>query len=653
MNRIILSIRPVFASIILLFMMNPTYSQTTIQAPNGKLELVLDTEQELQFSVKINGESIIQSAKIDLEVDGSWALKPSKVTTRTTSHKGEIIVPFSYKQKVIQDEYNGLVLEYGQKYQVEFRVFDLGVAYRIMLRQGAEMVQINEKLDLQFAADYQMWSSLIEGYGSSYEEVYSEHTVNDFPEHKNTYTPLLLAGQEVFVHITDADVYDYPHLFFEKGDTKNSLQATFPSYPLKTEMEGSRGSTIVEAASYCAKTSGQRDLPWRVFHIVEEEQYLLESNLVYQLSRAGEEEDYSWVKPGKVAWDWWNAFNLYGVDFETGFNTKTWQAYIDFAAQNGLEYIIMDEGWSASLENIKETNPDVDLPFLIQYANEREVGIVLWSTWRGLLNDWTVLDQFQEWGVAGIKVDFMDRADQWMVNYYEKVAQETAKRKMFVDFHGAYKPAGMRRKYPNILSYEGVCGLEYNKWSKKAFPKNTTKIPFIRMIAGPMDYTPGAMRNYFSDQYKPDFARPGSQGTRAHQVALLVLFESGIQMLADSPSNYNKEPATRDFLTTIPVEWDDLKVLEAAFGSYLTIARKSGDDWYIGSISSEEEPREVQLDCSFLGKGSYQATIYQDGVNVAKFAEDYRIETMTLDQYSTIQLKVGKEGGFAIRLERM
>ncbi|MEO0338218.1 MAG: glycoside hydrolase family 97 catalytic domain-containing protein, partial [Bacteroidota bacterium] len=460
-------------------------AQTSIPSPNGQLLLIVEAEEGLSFSVQLDGKSIVQSGHIDLEVNEKWVLGKQTVQEKQTSYKGEIEVPFSYKQKVIQDEYNALRLDYAKDYGVEFRVYDLGVAYRITLQNGEETITTNEKLELQFADDYKMWSSLIEGYGSSYEEVYSEHTVSDFPEAKNSYTPLLLAGEEVFVHITDADVYDYPHLFLKKGIRTNSVQATFPPFPLKTEMEGSRGSTIVEAADYSAKTNGNRNLPWRLFHVVKAEKQLLESNLVYQLSRAGEEQDFSWVKPGKVAWDWWNAFNLYGVDFETGFNTQTWQAYIDFAAQNGLEYIIMDEGWSASLENIKEANPNVNLPFLIEYGKQRNVGIVLWSTWRGLLNDWTVLDQFQEWGVAGIKVDFMDRADQWMVNFYEKVAQETAKRKLFVDYHGAYKPAGMRRQYPNILSYEGVCGLEYNKWSNKAFPKNTTKIPFIRMITGP------------------------------------------------------------------------------------------------------------------------------------------------------------------------
>ncbi len=627
-------------------------AQHQLKSPNGKIEVNIDLSEGIRFSVALNKQLFIENARVDLHFNGEalgGGAKYKKATTRTENSNVSPVV--SLKEQVIENHYNQLTLFFTNKFSVEFRAFDNGVAYRFVTAIKGE-VEVNETADFEFADNFKMWSSPIDAYVSSYEVNYEQGKIADFAPGKNTYLPLLIEHTQGYkMLLTEADIFDYPHMFLKKAKG-NMLEATFPPFPLETELIGDRGSKVTSEAGYIARTEGNRSFPWRLLMMTETDAGLVESNLVYLLARDSEIEETGWIKPGRVSWEWWNASNLYGVDFEAGLNTDTYKYYIDFASKNGLEYILLDEGWSLSTMDITKPNPVLDLFEIIRYGKEKNVRIILWASWRAIESQFFVLETYKEWGVAGIKVDFMDRSDQWMVNFYEKIAREAARNNLLVDFHGAFKPNGLHRAFPNVISYEGAQGLEYCKWSKSVTPEHNLTLPFIRMVCGPMDYTPGAMRNFHTEEFQPNFSRPGSQGTRCHQLALFVVFESGIQMLADSPSNYEREQESTEFLASVPNTWDELKVLEARVGEYLVVARRKGSTWFIGALNNQTE-REFSIDLSFLSDGEKSAVIMQDGVNTDHFAEDYtRIET-TVSNQTKLNLKLAKGGGYAARISSL
>ncbi|MGH9819517.1 MAG: glycoside hydrolase family 97 catalytic domain-containing protein, partial [Pyrinomonadaceae bacterium] len=353
--------------------------------------------------------------------------------------------------------------------------------------------------------------------------------------------------------ISEADLYDYAGMWVQ-GNSGKGLRAVFPNYPASETRQSERDLRVTQRADYIAQTTGKRSFPWRVFGLAAQDKELLDSNIIYLLSE-GTTDDFSWVRPGKVSWDWWNALNIYGVDFKAGLNTETYKYYIDFAAKYGLEYLIMDEGWSKA-DDLLSINPAINMPEILAYAKQKNVGVILWVPWIPLdKNMDAVFDAFQKWGVKGVKIDFMQRDDQKVVNFYERAAREAAKRKLVVDFHGSHKPTGMNRKYPNVLSFEGVKGMEHSKFDSLVTPEHDLTIPFIRMVAGAMDYTPGAMLNATQKSFQPDADRPVSQGTRCHQLAMYVVYESPLQMLSDSPSNYLREPVSMEFLSAVPTVW--------------------------------------------------------------------------------------------------
>ncbi len=354
-----------------------------------------------------------------------------------------------------------------------------------------------------------------------------------------------------------------------------------------------------------------------------------------------------------MAWDWYNANNIYGVDFKSGLNTATYKYYIDFAAKNNIEYVILDEGWTKSTTDILHVNPDMDVKELISYGTEKGVGIILWVLWKPLDDNQTeILTTYKNWGAKGIKVDFMQRSDQYMVKSYENIAKQCAELELLVDYHGSFKPSGLRRAYPNILNYEGVRGNENNKWSKEITPEHNVTLPFIRMVAGPLDYTPGAMSNAQETNHAIRFGRPMSLGTRAHQVSMYVIYEAPLQMLCESPSRYYEEQETVEFITQIPTTWDKTKVLQASVGNFIAIARKKDDQWYIGAMTDWDE-RTLKLDLSFLDEGDYRMEIFKDGTNANTFAEDYKIETVTVNKDSKIDAKLAKGGGWTAILTKL
>jgi len=433
------------------------------------------------------------------------------------------------------------------------------------------------------------------------------------------------------------------------GESSTSLHGLFPAVALGERQVRDRTVRVTERADYIAQTRGTREFPWRVLVIAERDGDLVGNQTVFKLSKPLQLEDASWIRPGKVAWDWWNANNVYGVDFRAGINTETYKYYIDFASQYGIEYIILDEGWSDTRDLLK-INPEIDLQELLEYAKIRNVGIILWVVWKTLDNQLNeVLDTFEKWGVKGIKVDFMQRDDQWMVNYYWKIAEEAAKRRLIVDFHGSYKPSGLRRAYPNVLTREGVRGLEHSKWSEYPTPEHNVTLPFTRMLAGPMDYTPGAMINAQKNDFSPVSRRPMSMGTRCHQLAMYVIFESPLQMLCDSPSNYLREQECLEFLSRVPSVWDETVVLDAKVADYVLVARKSGEEWYAGAMT-DWTPRKLTVDFSFLDAGNYTIEIYRDGVNADRNGNDYKKIVRQITNTDSMKIKLAPGGGWAARI---
>jgi alpha-glucosidase len=434
-----------------------------------------------------------------------------------------------------------------------------------------------------------------------------------------------------------------------RGTGGNGLAATFPQYPLQLVQTSDRDYKPVQTADYIAQTSGRRTFPWRVFGIADHDGDLLTNDIVYLLEKPSEVQDTSWIKPGKVAWDWWNDWNVDGVNFHAGINTKTYEYYVDFAAKYGIPYIILDDGWY-KLGNLLEVTPDLNMQELIDYAKQKNVGLILWASWK-TLDDQLIpaLDQFEKWGVKGIKVDFMQRSDQIMIDFFYRVSREAAKRHMLVDFHGDQKPAVMMRTWPNLINTEGVRGMEWSKWSAESEPKHNVTLPFTRMFLGPMDYTPGAMHNATRATFRPINSQPMAMGTRCHQLAMYVVYEAPLQMLSDSPSNYLREPGTMEFLGGVPTEWDDTKVLDAKIAEYVVVARRNGKDWYIGAMS-DWTPHTLDIDLSFLPDGNFTMDAYQDGVNADRNASDYKKTTTQVNRGTKLKLQLASGGGWAARI---
>jgi alpha-glucosidase len=429
------------------------------------------------------------------------------------------------------------------------------------------------------------------------------------------------------------------------------LVGKFAGVVLEEKRLNDRDVKPVKYADYIAELQGPKSFPWRAMIISEEDKELVQSELIYKLASENVLEETEWIKPGKVAWDWWNALNVYGVDFESGVNNATYKYYIDFAAEYGLDYIILDEGWY-HLNDIMHVKDEIDVQELVDYGKDKGVGVILLVVWKALDDKLTeALDQFEDWGVKGIKIDFMQRDDQWMVNFYEKISRECAKRQLLVDYHGAYKPVGLDRMYPNVISYEGAKGMENCKWSELPDPEHNVTLPFIRMVAGAMDYTPGAMLNANKTNFRDIFEAPMAPGTRCHQLAMYVVFESPLQMLSDNPSNYYREPEAMEFLKEVPTVWDETRVLVAKVGDYILMARRKGETWYVGGMTGWS-PRSLELDLSFLPDGNFTMHVWKDGVNADRHAADFKQEKQNVSTSSKIKIDMAPGGGWAAIIKK-
>ncbi|MCF3651994.1 glycoside hydrolase family 97 protein [Synoicihabitans lomoniglobus] len=623
-----------------------------INSPHGRLRVEVDTSDGLTLRAWLDGRVVLEPAPLRLNLsDGrSLGTDASTMTLSRRRNRGVVTPVIKQKSATIPDNFNEATFT-SAEFSVAVRVYDDGLAYRFSTTLGGTIEVTGEAVPLAFPAGTRTLFPEEESFMSHNERSYLDFELADITSPRFASLPVLCTTPAgIRVVFTDADLFDYPGMFV-RGTGGSVLTPTFPPYPLEIvpaeNGTSDRNVEIKQVGDFIARTSGTRSFPWRTYVVTDDDRDLITSQLVFLLSRECELADTSWIKPGTVAWDWYNANNLIGVDFESGINNDTYKFYIDFAARFGINYVILDEGWSAATTNLFEPNPDIDVPELVAYGAARNVGIILWSLNEPLAKDRdALLDLYASWGVKGVKIDFMQRNDQLMVNFYHDTAVAAAARHLLVDYHGAFKPSGLRRAYPNVISYEGVKGNENNKWSADVTPEHNVTIPFIRMVAGPMDYTPGAMVNTHPANHRISHFRPMGIGTRCHEIAKYMVYESALQMYCELPSLYLKEVESITFMASIPTVWDETRVIEASVGDYVVIARRHGDTWYLGAMT-DDAAREFSLPLEFIGPGEFEATIMQDGVNAAKHAEDYRQVKQTVDADTTLSLRLVGNGGWA------
>ena len=560
------------------------------------------------------------------------------------------VVAFKFEE--IRDRCNMLRLDFRGGWAVEFRAYDDGMAYRFVTALGHDIEVLSEKVAIRFPNDYTAVVQQPGGFKTAYEEPYSLIETNGWkPGDPMSVLPVLIDTRQGYkLLLSESALSDYPCMFLE-GDGANGMKGTFPKVPLAYEESGDRSMRILQEADYIARTKGTRAFPWRYFVIAKDDGQLIENTMTARLAEQQAIADTSWIEPGQVSWEFWNAASPYGpdVDFVAGFNTATYKYYIDFAAEYGIPYIIMDEGWARSTRDPYTPNPAVDVHELIRYGREKGVGIILWMTWLVVENHFEMFEELSKWGVKGVKIDFMDRSDQWMVNYYERVAAEAARHKMVVAFHGSFKPAGLEYKYPNVLAYEGVRGMEN---MGGCTPANSVWFPFIRNAVGPMDYTPGAMLSMQPESYCGNRPNAASIGTHAYQMALFVLFETGLQMLADNPTLYYRNDECTRFISRVPVTWDETRALKAVAGKFAVVAKRKGDKWYVGAINGSNEGIELEIPLDFLTPGkNYTMTGFEDGINAFRQAMDYRKTQRRVDSTGKATLKIARNGGWAAVIE--
>lgn len=628
-------------------------------SPNGKIEVTIALSDKITWTITHEKETILSASPMSMTINEGEIVgnNPKLLNAKKESVKNSFETPL-YKKKSVQDNYNQLLLNFKGDFSIEYRAFDEGVAYRFITKKKGDITVKSEEVVLNFDQDYNTLMPYVrdlrnpkDPYISSFESHYENKKISEFAKDTLAFLPFLVDYKNhkkaVFL---EANLQDYPGMFVTNNKEKSGFEARFSKYPLQ-EMNGGfnyLNKLISQRADYLVTTKGTRTFPWRIVVVSENDAALANNDMVQRLSEPSKIKDISWIKPGKVAWDWWNDWNIYNVNFQAGINTETYKYYIDFASKNKVEYVVLDEGWSVET-NIMEHNPKVDLKALIAYGKEKNVDIILWASWMALHeNIDAIFKNYADLGIKGFKVDFIDRDDAKMVNSVYEIAQKAANYKLLLDFHGMYKPTGIQRTYPNILNFEGVKGLENNKWTPNDdVPTYDCSIPFIRMMSGPMDYTPGAMRNATKSEFKPSNSNPVSQGTRCHQLALYTIFEAPLQMMADSPTAYMAAQESTDFIAKIPTIFDETVVLNGEVGKYISIARKKGITWYLGSITNWNG-RDITIDFSFLEKGkTFEADIFTDGLNAEKAAVDYKREKITIDSSTKMTFHLASGGGLS------
>ncbi|MBR2455636.1 MAG: glycoside hydrolase family 97 protein [Bacteroidaceae bacterium] len=632
-----------------------TYNLTS---PDGKLKVEVFAGQGLSYQVSYDNAIVLSKSNIDIILSKRVSIGMDSRVMRVQRKKIEEMVesPF-YRFKEFVAACNELNLKLKNGFGVVFRAYNDGVAYRFYTTRKDEVIIENEVAEFNFPEDYTAYlpysTNDEKPMAMAYQNIYDVTPLSKAKD-KLAFLPVTVDCGKVKLTVLESDLEAYPGMFVQAKGT--SLQGTFAPYPTKTDFYPWRVQEYVtETADFIAKTTGARNYPWRVLAVTTDDRQMPVNNLVYALASPNRIGDYSWVKTGKVAWDWWNDWNLKGVPFQAGINMDTYKYYIDFASQNGIEFVVLDEGWyNPKSGDMLTVIPELNLEELIAYGKQKKVDIILWTVFNVLDKQLeAACKKYSEMGIKGFKVDFLDRDDQTAVEMVYRIAEATAKHKLTLDLHGIYKPTGINRTYPNIINFESVFGMEEVKWTEieNNMPLYDVTFPYIRMMAGPVDYTPGAMSNRSKADWKAMYSSPMSMGTRCHQLATYIVHDSPLTMLCDAPTNYKGEEECVEFITSIPVEVDATFIADGKLGEYIVTVRQKDADWYIGGMTNWDE-RDIVLDFSFLPEGkSYQATVFTDGINANKNAEDYQASSYTVDHTKKLNIHMASGGGFAIRLK--
>lgn len=630
-----------------------------ISSPDGKIKVTVEAKEKLFYSISYENKMVLLPSVINMILENGTELsgKISFKKTTSRSNNSVIISPVPEKRKNIPDIYNELAIRFQQPFTVIFRVYNDGVAYRFVTHFKDSIIVKNETASFNFPTNHFLYYPEVvkrenaDIYHTSFEEPYKLKPTDSLAQNNLCFTPILVAPAEgPKIIITESDLEDYPGMFIN-GNGNNSLNGQFAPYPLEEKVaEGEFPQAIVtKRADYIARVKGSRHFPWRVLLIAAADKELPVNDMVYRLASPSRVKDVSWIQPGKGTDEWIIGVNLFNVPFKTGVNTATYKFYIDFAKRFGFDRIMMDAGWS-DYKDLFKINPAINMDEIAAYAKEKNIKLSMWTLAMTLNKQLEpALEQFNKWGVDFIMTDFMDRDDQEMVKFYYKISEACARHKIMIMYHGAFKPAGFNRTYPNSVTREGVLGSEYNIWSDKPTPEHNLLLPFIRMTSGPMDYEPGILDNATAKTFRPIGDKVMAQGTRCHQAAMFIVYESPIQIFSGNPSQGLLEPAFMELLGSIPTTWDTTIVLDAKLGDYIVTARKKGADWFLGAMT-DWTPRNLTIALYFLDEGNYEATICEDGINADRYASDYKIVNRQITNKDSITIPMAPGGGYILRL---
>jgi len=639
----------------------------TVSSPDGKVKVTVSIDNEIRYSVTHENDVMVAPSTISMTLgNGKSFGKNPNLKKQTVREINETIQAIVYKKKQVSNHCNEVVFEFKEDFNLIFRAYNDGVAYRFVSTLNKPFTVLSEEASFNFPGNphgfipyVRLESGIYDSFESqfynSFENIYVHIPLSEWDSKRLAFAPVLIEGVNgKKVCITDADLLNYPGMYLYKGNSDKGLKGVFAPYP-KEITQGGHNMLQGEVQSrepFIAKQGGKCNFPWRVIVVSSQDVELANSDMVYRLATPASKDDFSWIKPGKVAWDWWNDWNLFGVDFHAGVNNATYKYYIDFASKHSIEYVILDEGWSVkNAADLYQVVPEIDLKELIEYANRKNVGLILWAGYYAFNKDMEgICKHYSQMGIKGFKIDFMDRDDQPMVQFHAEAARITAKYRLLANFHGTYKPTGLQRTYPNAINYEGVFGLEQLKWTESVDQVTyDVTIPFIRMVAGAFDYTQGAMRNANQHNYRAVYSEAMSQGTRCRQLAEYVIFESPLNMLCDNPVNYMNELECTEFIAAVPTVWDNTIALNGKVGEYVSIARQKGNLWYVGSLTNWS-PRTLELDLSFLGEGAFTAEVFKDGVNANRAARDYKKEIITIPANRKLTIDMASGGGFVMKI---
>lgn len=620
-----------------------------INSPDNKLKAEIAINNGISVSVLKEGKAAFSIQNLSLETAENGGLF-SEFEVQTTSKNSvhETISPvIREKAALLTNAYNELEIKFKTANSITFRLFNEGLAYRFATSGKDSLIISREILELNFAETDSVRFQASKSFNSSYETPYEHRIISGIAKEELCHLPLLVEKENGhFVMVSEADLYNYPGLWL-KGTGKAQFAGCNPPYPKKLKYTGSvyGHGQISETEDFIAKVAGTRTFPWRIFAVADNEIQLVDNNMVYLLASPNILADVSWIKPGVVMFDWWAKNNVFGVNFKSGVNTETAKYFIDYCAEQGFRYFLFDDGWCAKEDLLHEVD-GLNMAEVTAYAKTKGVDVMLWVIWHALENQWDeAFNLFEKWGIKGIKMDFMNRDDQQMVEFYEAVARKAAEKKMVVNYHGAYKPCGLRRKYPNVLTREALIEFEYNGWTNHANPVHHNLLPYIRAFAGPMDYIPATMRNSTKQNFRPLGDYPMGIGTRAHAMALFVILNSPMTMLPDAPSDYKREQECTNFIAKIPVQWDETKLLQGKIEKYTVMARRSGTDWFIGAITNWD-PRVIELKTDFLKPGKYKLEAIQDGINAGARAEDYKKVETEFTAGNVLKISLAQGGGW-------